>query len=55
MPVINLALGFRFGNTVARLNFARENFLVALHFGQIVIGKFTPLLLNLTFKLFPVS
>jgi hypothetical protein len=54
MPVAQLALSFFFGDAIALLDFAGEHFLIALDLLKVVIREFTPLLLDLALKLFPI-
>ena len=55
VPLMDLALGFLFGDTIAFLDFSSQDFLVALYLLQVVISELAPLVLDLAFELFPIT
>src|SRR5271170_59400 len=55
IPGVYLLAGFIPGNSVSLLDYALERFAPAVDLGKVVVGQFSPLLLDGAFHLLPIS
>jgi len=55
IPGVYLLAGFIHGNSVSLLDYALERFAPAVDLGKVVVGQFSPLLLDGAFHLLPIS